>query len=391
MALVSTVAAANGFNAAVRDRWLDREFMSLFTQRSPLFMMLALRGNIQKKGFGIEMREPLRTPVPNGPQLAPISNPYATVNLQPMVGFTSAVYALAGYQIPVSWPNKQMKQAGSPVEMVNWVQAQFEQAIDLSMDRIMYDFWKDPADTNSGGTDAQLASILTYINGGYNSGGQAPTDGGYLYKPLQAQQSMPAVVQSSGGSAQTTVGTIQRSAVGAGYWCPSVRGSGAQSGNPASSYYTDPGAQAFTGQVMNSIYEDAFQTGKEPDMAIAPPDIFSKAIYFLTTGGTNGGQIYGESKLAKWGFSSIRYRNAEITVDQRCPISGYLGGTSTAVGLQMLMLNSRYLKIRADGRKPSFRKVEVLEPVQAHVGEWWLQFTSEHLGNVHSRHCNLTV
>jgi len=391
MALQNTAVAANGFASAVRDKWLEANYMLLTTRRTPLMMMLLLRGNIKKSGYGLTMREPVVTPAPTGPQLVGVTNSYAEVDPQPMTGFTTATYPLAQYLIPVSYSDRQMKEAGGPEEMVNWQQAVFQNALERSMLKLETDLWAPPENALSAGAENQIASIRTLINGGYNYGGTAPTDGGYTLLPLQPEQSAVAYVGTSGANAVTTVGNIQRSAVGAGYWCPGVVGSGLASGNPAAGGQILPGAQAFTIQVLNDLYELAFQTGNEPDLILAPSSIFSKLVYSLTTGGTNGGQIQEGSVLAKFGFSSLRFRGANIVVDRRCPTSGFLGGTSTATANQVFCINTRHLKMRVDGAKPTFKRVVVAEPIQFEVGQWFAAITSEHLGNVHAMGGNYTV
>jgi hypothetical protein len=399
MALQSTVAAANGFSSAVRDAWLSKKHMPLFTQRSPLFQQMALNKNIQPSGFGVEMREPLMVPVPTGPQLTGISNYYADTDPQPMTGYTTAIYVLAGYKIDVSWSEYDTMRAGSPVEMVQWVQAHFLNAEKRALNKLMTDFWAPPENVGSAGTPTQIGSLRTFINGGYNNAGQAPTDGGYADLPLQPEQSCHALVATSGASAVTTIGTINRSAVGAGYWCPGGLGTNDTSGNPAAAAQQLPGVQALTIQVLNDIYESACQENEEPDIMVTTTGMFSKIQNLLTVGGGNGGQTYGEKDTVSPGFRHVRFRGAYITVDRRCPTGGYIGNTSTTIAANssssavtnwLYCLNSRHLKIRANGRRPKFKTVVSNKAIEEHFGTWYLSFTADHVGNVHSFHCGLT-
>lgn len=373
MALTSNDSAANGFNSAVRDAWLSANHMPLFTQRSPFLKKMQQMGQIKPAGYGVMMREPLMVPVPTGPQLEGVSNAYANRSPQPMTGYTTAEYPLSEYIIDVSWQDYDDKRAGGPVEMVRWREAHFKNAELRSFNKILADFWAVAENTLSAGDRTQIASILTFINGGTT----AATDGG-AQPPAQAEQSVAPIVSASGATAVTTVGNIQRAAAGAAYWCPSLLGSSGSS-------------TALTMLVLNDIYEAAFQEGEEPDLILFPPGLFSKLQNLLTVGGGNGGQIYSESPLAKAGFSSIRFRNADIVADRRVPTAGYVSGTSTAVNNQALCLNLKHLTLRMDGKKPKFKEVPTNMPIQEHVGQWFLALTADHLGNVHSRHFNLTT
>lgn len=373
MALQSSDAAANGFNSAVRDAWLSANHMPLFTQRSPFLKMLQLRGNIKPAGYGTIMREPLMVPVLTGPQLEGVSNAYADRSPQPMTGYTTAEYPLSEYLIDISWQDYDDKRAGGPEEMVKWREAHFKNGELRSFNKILSDLWKAPEDLNSSGARTQIASIQTFINGGTITA----TDGG-ADPPAQAEQSEVPFVTASGSTAVTLVGNIERSAAGAAYWCPSILGGGSTS------------STALTILVLNDIYEAAFQEGEEPNLILAPPSLFSKLQNLLTVGGTSGGQRYSESKLAHAGFSSIRFRNAEIVVDRRVPTGGFGSGTSTVKKTNLFCLNMDHIKLRCDGKKPKFKEVPTNKPIQEHVGQWFIALTADHLGNVHSRHINLT-
>jgi hypothetical protein len=374
MALQSNDAAANGFNSAVRDAWLSANYMSLFTQRSPIFKMLQMRGRIKPSGYGTKMREPLLVPVLTGPQLEGVTNAYADRSPQPMTGYTTAEYDLSEYIIDVSWQDYDDRKAGGDVEMVQWREAHFKNALERSNNRIMRHLWAAPEDPNSIGVRQQVASIRTFINGGTTSA----TDGGNLDLPAQATQSKTPYVGTTGATAQLTIGNIPRNVAGAAYWCSCLLG-------------TEPTQEAFTILVMNNIYEEAFQEGYEPNLILLPSALFSKLNNLITIGGSNGGQVYGESSLAKVGFSSIKFRNAEIVVDRRVPTSGYLSGTSTQTLNQCFCLNVDMLKLRMNAKKPAFKEVPTNKPIQEHVGQWFMALTAAHLGNVHALHGNLTT
>lgn len=377
MALQSNDANANGFNSAVRDKWLSLNHMPLFTQRSPFLKKLQMMGRIQPSGYGIQMREPLMVPVITGPQLEGVTNAYADRSPQPMTGYTTAEYILSEYIIDVSWQDYDDWRAGGDVEMVKWREAHFRNAELRAFNTILSHLWANPEDANSVGVRQQIASIRTFINGGTT----AATDGGAL-PPAQAEQSTVPVVNGSGATAQTTVGNIPRAVVGGAYWCPSLLGVGV--GNHS-------GSEAFTIVVLNAIYEAAFQEGEEPDLILIPPDLFSKLNNLLTVGGSNGGQVFGESGLAKAGFSSIRFRGADVVVDRRVPTAGFQSGTSTSLGMQCFCLNLKHIAMRMNGRKPKFKEVPTNKPIQEHVGQWGIALTADHLGNVHSLHANLTT
>lgn len=373
MALQSSDSNANGFNSAVRDAWLSANHMPLFTQRSPFLKMLQLEGNIKPAGYGVQMREPLMVPVLTGPQLEGVSNAYADRAPQPMTGYTTAEYPLSEYIIDVSWQDYDDKRAGGEVEMVRWREAHFRNAVLRAFNTILSHLWTAPENSLSAGDRTQIASIRTFINGGTTTA----TDGG-ANPPAQAEQSATPLCAATTQTAVTLVGNIQRSAAGAAYWCPSLLGASGTS-------------VALTVLVLNDLYEAAFQEGEEPNLIMLPPGLFSKLQNLLTVGGTNGGQVYGESRLAKVGFSSLRFRNAEIVVDRRVPTSGYYSGGSSLAQNHAFCLNMKHIKMRMDGKKPKFKDVPTNKPIQEHVGQWFIALTADHLGNVHSLRGDLTT
>ena len=358
----------SGFSTAVRDLWLSRNHMSLFTQRSPVWRMMMMRGRIKAAGYGVIMREPLEVPVSTGPQLIGITNAYATIDPQPMTGFTQAEYVLSEYAMNVSWQDYDTKRAAGPVEMVSWVEAIYKNAHDRATNKLMNDFWDIPEDPLSIGSRQQIMSVRTAINGGTTAATGVPL------LPIQANQSAAPVVSATGAVAQTTVGNIPRAAAGAAYWCPSVF-----RGSPYSA-----GATPLTVQVLNDTFEEAYQDGYHPHVMIMPSALYSKLQNLLTVGGSNGGLMFRESDSAKFGFDSMYFRGAQVVVDRRCPTSGFISNTSTATNNQILTLNLDHLTLRMDGDKPKFK--EVVEPKLIHeeLGAIYLALTSGHLGNLHS-------
>lgn len=374
MALTAT-NNPSGFSTAVRDWWLSSNYMSLFTERSPFFKMLAMKGQIKGSGFGNRMREPLMVPVDTGPQLVGVENPYATNDAQPMTGFTEAHYDLSEYVIPVSWELYQEMRAGGDVEMVNWVQAIYQNAIVRSNEKLKNDLWAPPENIYSAGTRKQIASIRTFVNAGTT----AATGANIL--PIQANQSAVPVVGTTGSTAITIVGDIQRAAAGAAYWCPSVF-----NGSPYS-----PGATALTIQSLNDLYEEAYQDGDAPDLILAPSQLYSKLQNLLVVGGGNGGTFLQPGDTARFGFDHLYFRGALIVVDRRVPTAGFLSGTSTAIGNHMFCLNLDHIKLRMKSNKPTFREVPTTQQIHQEVGAIYMCLTADHLGNVHSLGYNFTA
>lgn len=372
MALQSSDSASNGFNAAVRDSWLSNKFLPLFTQRSPFLKKLEMNGQIKPAGYGIMQREPLLVPVLTGPQLEGVTNSFADIEPQALTGYTSAKYVLSQYLIDFAVEDYQMKEAGGPEEEVRWMEANFLNANLRSYNKILSDLWKGPENTKSAGTRDQIMSIRTLINGGTT----AATDGG-ADPPAQAEQSATPIVGATGTSAITLVGTIERSAPGAAYWCPPLLGASGTS-------------VALTVQVLNDLYEAAFQDGEEPDLILLPPGLFGKIQNLITVGGGNGGQRFDESGSAKLGFSHIQFRNAIIAVDRRVPTSGFYSGGSSAHQNVCMCLNMNHIKLRADGKKPKFKDVPTNKPINEQVGTWYICVTCDHAGNVHSIRADLT-
>lgn len=348
--------------------------MSLFTQRSPFLKMLMMRGRIKSSGYGRRMIEPLMVPVLTGPQLTGVTNPYAIVDAQPMTGYTQAEWDLSEYVIDVSWEDYQSKRAGGAVEMVNWVQAQYKNAYARSMNTLMNHLWQEPENPLSIGGRQQIMSIRALVNGGTT----AAT--GVSLLPIQANQSAAPVVGASGAVAQTTIGSIPRAASGAAYWCPSVF-----RGSPYS-----PGATALTVQALNDLYEESYQEGEKPSLILCPSQLFSKLQNLLTVGGANGGLFMRPEDSVRFGFDSIYFRGAQIVVDRRCPTSGFISNTSTAVGNHMYALNLDHITLRMDGDKPQFKEVIAGRPVHEEFGQMYIALTSDHAGNVNALSYDMT-
>ena len=371
MPLTNADAQANGFNSAVRDAWLSSNYMPLFTQRSPVLKMLQLRRGITKlRGYGDRMREPVMVPVTTGPQFHGVTTGYEEDNPEPMTGYTSAYYYLSQYKIDVSWDDYDTVRGGDPVEMIRWSEAHFKNALLRTFNTLLQHLWSPPETVGSTGIRTRIASLRTLLN----SGGALTSDGG-AQPPAQLNQLNPAIVGASGQTAITNVGSIERNAPGAAYWATNVWNT---SGTPA--------VQAFTVQVLNDIYEDAFQEGEEPDLIVVPASLFSKAQNLLTVGGSNGGTVFGESRLAKLGFSAIKFRNAELVVDKRCPTTGFVSGTATALGMHLFCMNMKHLFWRTTGNRPKFKEVVSNRLIEEHVGSWYGCLTADHLGNVHAVH-----
>ena len=374
MALVNTNAQANGLSAAVRDLWLSKNFMLLFTQRSPLWGLLKAQGNIKPSGYGIEMREGLSVPVTTGPAFQGIANSYTEIPAQAMTGFTSATYNLAMYGINISSDDYDMKRAGSPTEEIDWQQGIMEQGVERAMNKIMDDLWRDPSDANSIGTRTSIASILAFMNGG----GTGATDGGASPK-AQASQSQVPLVLTAGTTAQQTIGGIPRNSVGGAYWCIPI-----VNGDPVT-----PGSTALTVFTLSNVYNEGWQDNNFPNLIIMPDYLFSKLQNLITVGGSNGGTIYNGNE-ANIGYNYIQFRGAKIVPDRRCPTAGFFSGGSTPWTNQILCLNTKYLRVRTDGSKPKFKPVPTTQAIDQQVGYWYLALTSKHLGNVHSTGVNFT-
>lgn len=371
---LQNAAATPGFNTAVRDLWLSKNHISLFTQRSPFLKMLMMRGRIKSTGYGTSMIEPLVVPVLSGPQLQGTTNAWATVDAQPMTGYTQANYYLSEYVIDISWQDYDSKRAGGAVEMVNWVQAQYKNAYLRVHNTLSNHLWQEPENALSIGGRQQIMSIRALINGGTT----AAT--GVSLLPIQANQSAAPVVSASGAVAQTTIGTIPRAAAGAAYWCPSVF-----RGSP----YT-AGATALTVQVLNDSFEEAYQDGERPSLGICPSALFSKLQNLVTVGGANGGLFMRPEDSLRFGFDSIYFRGAQLVVDRRCPTSGFISNTSTAISNHLYFMNLDHITLRMDGDRPKFKEVVAGRPVHEEFGQMYMALTCDHAGNVHSLTYDLT-
>jgi len=108
-------------------------------------------------------------------------------------------------------------------------------------------------------------------------------------------------------------------------------------------------------------------------------------------GGSNGGQLQNDSKLADIGFDALRFRGADIITDDYAPTAGFVSATSTARNYRIYAINTDHLELRMREKKPNWRQYPDPRPITRFVGTVMLQFVSDNLGRVHAVHGNITA
>ena len=82
--------------------------------------------------------------------------------------------------------------------------------------------------------------------------------------------------------------------------------------------------------------------------------------------------------LADAGFESMKFRGADVVMDDHCPPKTFL------------FINTKYIKLRCASMAPKFElKPDPHRTITNWNARWVGQITSGHLGRVHSRHANI--
>lgn len=352
--------------------WLSSNFSDVFLGNNALFTKLRMMGNVKTGGFGTSMVEPILFPDASGggPQVTGVVDPYAELNQSALTGKTAANYIAAEYLIPVSVAQYDLDQQGSDTTKVELVQGEFENAMNRFTSKLNLDLWADPITANSVGSRSALASLLAYFNAG-----TAASTGGGVPDALSEQKGNRGVCNATTETLQTTIGGIQRAAAGAAYWCTPIINA----------------SDTLTFQIMSKIYSLGVRNNDHVDLIVLHRDSFDKLMALVTVGGGNGGQFFQSSKLADAGFDAIRFRGADIVMDDSVPTTCYLNGASTQYGYNILAMNTSQMKLRAKSMKPDMQPHDDQRPLKVWTGRWLGQITSKNLGRAGGvRHVNIT-
>jgi len=372
--LADVAPVYDGLLAAMVPRFLSNKFASCFVAANPAWTIMLEKGRVIEGGTGVDMLEPTSIPTVTGPQVQRTGrNVLQQRDTALMTGSRALKYTAAHYSLTYALDRYAMNQFGRETEKADWAEMNSTQAINRQLFFVEADWWAEASSTTSNGqSDQYVGSIQTYIN----SGTTTATDGGAL-PPARAEQSLAPFVVTSGSTAITNVGGLERAAAGMAYLAVPII-------SPSSS-------EALTIQVLDKGYTIACVDGEEPDLIIVPLELMGVLQNLSTFGGTNGGQLVNDPGSARMGHRRLFYRNAEIVCDDRCPKAGFLSATSTARAYNIFYLNTSKISWRLVTAKPESRLVPDVRYIYNYTSDWMLQFTMKGNGRFHGRHVNVTA
>lgn len=348
---------------------MSKEFADCITGNNPAFLKMRERGNFKRGGHGTSYVESFYFPTLTGPQVEDIDNPYDEPEAQQTDGMTSFSFTRCEKEIDISVPLYTLEAQGPDTEKYEAVQTVTEINMAKFEENLNANFWAIPEGTYSAGSRKRLASIRTLINGG-----NATTTGGAVPASLTEQDGLRALVSASGATAVYTIGGINRAAVGASYICPNIRLT----------------SETIDIEVLSHPYSAATRGADHPDLILVAPVLFDSIMGFSTFTGSNGGQMFGPSKLADIGYDAIRFRGADIVADHNVPTAGFLSTTTTALGYQAFYLNTKYIRMRYQSMKPEVRQVTGgAAPIKRWRARFTGQLTVRNPGRVQSIAANL--
>lgn len=338
--------------------WVSKNFANAFTGNNPLFYMIRKNGNVQTGGLGIKALEPLMYADPGGPQVEGVADPYTENTPSETVGFTNAEYNWCEKRLPVSIPELTLDKQGSDTQKISHINAVKDISMKKFMERLNFDIWRAEGAVGANGQSSlYLGSILCYLNrGGTSTANQMTT---YIL----TEQTYNGGTQPGGIAVGTTpitnVGNIERNSANGAFWCTPVS-------NPTVN-------QTMSLAAMNAGYNMSVRDTDMADLVVMNRSGYGDFMSIL-----QGQQRYTAGGLADAGFDSMKFRGADIVMDDRCPAN------------TVLFLNTSYLKLRVASMAPKFElKPDPYRPIVNWQARWVGQITSGHLGRVHARSANL--
>jgi hypothetical protein len=338
--------------------WVSKNFANVFTGHNPLFYLLRKNGNVQTGGLGIKALEPLMYADPGGPQVEGVADPYTELTPEETLGWTNAEYNWCEKRLSVSIPELTMDQQGSETMKINHLNTVKDISVNKFLENLAFDLWRAEGAVGTNGNSRQyLGSILTYLN----RGGTLTTNTVFTY--ILGEQTFSGI---NGGAAVgttpvTNVGNLERNGANGAFWCTPVF-------NPAAN-------QTMSLEAMNYGYNLAVRDKDMPDLIVMNRQGYGSFMSIL-----QGFQRFDKGGLADAGFDSMKFRGADIVMDDRCPAH------------TVLFINTKYLKLRCASMAPKFElKPDPHRTITNWNARWVGQITSGHLGRVHSRCGNLGV
>lgn len=372
MALTNVRAGTSGLDATTIDHWMISNGMNLFVKNDPFFRWLLDNGRIQKNTQGQFIRVPLLVPDTNTPQLVGVSNAWTDMEATPTGGLETANYRLAHLHKNIGFDEYELSLNRGAAAKVNQREAILTKNYQDALNTLRQNhLWAAETGTKTGGTDRdQVGSLRTYINSGVNG---TTTDAGLGI--AHTLQTSTAITSTTGSTANYTVAGINRNAAGAAHWCACV----------------DTTDATLSVRTLSKMITATHFGGHTCDMIIMPGDVFDVLMGLSTFSGTSGGQFFQQSKLASIGYTALNFRGAEIIVDDNCPVGGdnsghgYVSGTATALGYQVFFLNTEYLSLEMNSRRPKTTEYSDGRPLEQYRWDWYMQLVSTNLGRVHGR------
>ena len=352
--------------------WVSNNLADLITGNNPLWFRLREKGNVRKGGgHGGQFVETLMFPDLTGPQVLSITNAaaaFAALTFADTTNMTGAAYTVAEKLLPIAIQEYDLIAQGSDTEKISLIESVMKMSIAKFNEQLNADIWAAPETVGAQGTRGSLLSLQVLLNGG----GALTTD---LANPpaIPGQFGSTAVVSTTGANPNFVVGGINRNAAGAAYWCTP----------------TIIAPQLVSITVLSNMISLASRGSDSPDLMIHHRDQYDKIMGLLVNGGTGGGQIYSQSKLADAGFNAVRFRGCDIVFDDRVPKTGFLNNSATALGYNAFAINTDYLHLRAVSMKPDIKEFPDPRALRIWSGYWSGQLTSGNAGRVHCRHANI--
>jgi len=340
--------------------WVSKKFADNFTGQNPLWYLLRKNG-----GLGIKALEPLYYADAGGPQLAGVLDPYAEVLPSATTGFTNAEWQWCEKLLPVSISEMIMDQQGSETSRINYLNTVKDISMKKFMEGLAADLWRAEGLIGTNGQSAgYIGSIRTYLNRGGSSTTNTNTS---IILPHQTYAGTDIISGSSttvGGAAigttpLTNVGGIERNGANGAFWCTPVY-------NPGS-------ADTLSVDRLNYVYNLAIRDTDEPDLIVMDRQNYGSFMAIQ-----QAFQRYESGGLADAGFSSMKFRGADVVFDDRCPAQ------------QIFFINTNYLKLRCASMAPKFvLKPDPHRPIVNWQARWVGQITSGFLGRSMARHANI--
>lgn len=353
--------------------WVQNNLNDVFSSHIPFLYRLKEKGNMKfGGGHGGRFVEPLMFPKSGNPAPVGIANAtaaYTNLTFVETTNITSASYEVAEILLPISIQEYDLDAQGSETQKVDLMQSVMDSNMTGLTEYLNRLLWENEDVVGSVGSRASLLSIKSLINGG-----GATTTGGAIPAALPEQTGARGVVSTAGAVAQFTVGNINRNATEAAYWASPIFNT----------------AQALSIQTLSALVTRATRGKDTPDLIILPLQLYDKLMGLLTNGGNSGGQMYGQSKMVEAGFEAIRFRNCDVIFDDGVPITSYTSGSTTALGMNVFCLNTKYIKLRAKSMKPTIKETPDSRAIRTWTARWLGQITSGNTGRVHSRHVNMS-